>query len=100
MKNNVTGNVDRERVKQIKFSPADVIMFSGSKDNQTSADATENGQATGAMSYAFVKVLTLQPQQSYLSLLQNMRQELISKYSQKPQLSSSHPIDVNLQFIM
>lgn len=100
VKNNVTGNVDRERVKQIKFSPADVIMFSGSKDNQTSADATENGQATGAMSYAFVKVLTLQPQQSYLSLLQNMRQELISKYSQKPQLSSSHPIDVNLQFIM
>ncbi|QLL30893.1 hypothetical protein HG536_0A07080 [Torulaspora globosa] len=100
VKNKVGGNVDRERVKQIKFSPADVIMFSGSKDSQTSADATENGQATGAMSYAFVKVLTLQPQQSYLSLLQNMRQELMSKYTQKPQLSSSHPIDVNLQFIL
>lgn len=100
VKNKVGGNVDRERVMQIKFSPADVIMFSGSKDNQTSADATENGQATGAMSYAFVKVLSLQPQQSYLSLLQNMRQELLSKYSQKPQLSSSHPIDVNLQFIL
>ncbi|SCW03439.1 LAFE_0G10440g1_1 [Lachancea fermentati] len=94
------GDVDRERIKQIKFSAADVIMFSGSKDNQTSADAVENGLATGAMSYAFVKVLSTQPQQSYLSMLQNMRYELSSKYTQKPQLSSSHPINVNLQFLM
>ena len=28
-------------------------MFSGCKDNQTSADAMENGASTGAMSYAF-----------------------------------------------
>lgn len=93
-------NVDRERVKQIKFSPADVIMFSGSKDNQTSADATENGQNTGAMSWAFLTVLSKQPQQSYLSLLQNMRAELSSKYTQKPQLSCSHEIDTNLQFLL
>lgn len=33
-------------------SPADVIMFSGCKDDQTSADAQEAGKATGAMSYA------------------------------------------------
>ncbi|QLG70449.1 hypothetical protein HG535_0A03880 [Zygotorulaspora mrakii] len=100
VKNKVGTNVDRERIVQTKFSPADIIMFSGSKDNQTSADAVENGQATGAMSYAFVKVLGLQSEQSYLSLLQNMRQEMASKYSQKPQLSSSHPIDVNLKFIL
>ena len=31
---------------------ADVIMFSGCKDDQTSADAQEAGRATGAMSYA------------------------------------------------
>ena len=93
-------NVDRERVRQIKFSAADVVMFSGSKDNQTSADAIEDGQNTGAMSYAFIKCLSLQPLQSYLSLLQNMRQELSGKYTQKPQLSASHPMDVNLQFIM
>lgn len=93
-------NVNRERVRQIKFSPADVIMLSGSKDNQTSADSTENGQNTGAMSWAFLNVMTRQPQQSYLSLLQNMRTELSGKYSQKPQLSSSHQIDVNLQFLL
>lgn len=95
-----SNNVDREKVIQLKFSPADVIMLSGSKDNQTSADATENGQSTGAMSWAFLGVMTRQPQQSYLSLLQNMRSELKGKYSQKPQLSSSHQIDVNLQFLL
>ncbi|SCU85057.1 LAMI_0C09978g1_1 [Lachancea mirantina] len=94
------GEIDRERIRQIKFSPADIIMFSGSKDSQTSADAFENGQATGAMSYAFVKVLSTQPQQSFLSMLQNMRYEMSGKYTQKPQLSSSHPINVNLQFLL
>ena len=93
-------NVDRERVRQIKFSPADVIMLSGSKDNQTSADTFADWQNIGAMSHAFISVMTRQPQQSYLSLLQNLRNELAGKYSQKPQLSASHPIDVNLQFIM
>ena len=96
----LTNKSDRQKVIQMKFSPADIIMFSGSKDDQTSADTVEGGQSTGAMSYAFIKVLTNQPQQSYLSLLQNMRAELRGKYSQKPQLSSSHPIDVNLQFVM
>lgn len=100
VKNGMGNNVDRERVRQIKYSPADVIMFSGSKDNQTSADTFEDGQNIGALSHTFIKVLTMQPQQSYLSLLQNMRTELATKYSQKPQLSSSHEIDVNLQFIL
>ncbi|SCV05739.1 LANO_0H14114g1_1 [Lachancea nothofagi CBS 11611] len=95
-----TGNSNRDYVKQVKFSAADIIMISGSKDNQTSADAVENGQASGAMSHAFVKVLSTQPQQTFLSLLQNMRAELSGKYTQKPQLSSSHPINVNLQFLL
>lgn len=99
VKNSMTNNVDRDRVRQYKFSAADVVMFSGSKDDQTSADAVEDGKNIGAMSWAFITVLTQQPQQSYLSLLQNMRQELSGKYTQKPQLSASHPMDVNLQFI-
>jgi len=39
------------KTKQTNTSPADVIMWSGCKDSQTSADATEAGKATGAMSY-------------------------------------------------
>ncbi|RLV89843.1 Metacaspase-1 [Spathaspora sp. JA1] len=89
-----------ELTKKTKTSPADVISLSGCKDDQTSADAKEAGQSTGAMSFAFLSVLKQEPQQSYLSLLQNMRSILQSKYSQKPQLSSSHPIDTNLQFII
>lgn len=37
--------------RQTKTSPADVVMFSGCKDSQTSADTQEAGKATGAMSY-------------------------------------------------
>jgi hypothetical protein len=41
--------------KQSKSSLADVIMLSGCKDGQTSADTNEAGKNTGAMSYALIK---------------------------------------------
>lgn len=88
-----------EYSKQTNTAPCDAISLSGCKDDQTSADSKENGTATGAMSYAFLTVMSQNPNQSYLSLLQNMREILLAKYSQKPQLSASHPIDTNLQFI-
>ncbi|EGV65375.1 Ca(2+)-dependent cysteine protease [Yamadazyma tenuis] len=94
------GSFDEDKVRQMKASPADVISLSGSKDDQTSADASFNGSASGAMSYAFISILSQFPEQSYLSLLNRMRDFLKAKYSQKPQLSSSHPIDMNLKFIM
>lgn len=93
------GNSGRERTIRTKTSPSDCIMFSGCKDTQTSADTFEGGQATGAMSHAFITVMTNNPNQSYLTLLKNMRKQLEEKYEQKPQLSSSHPIDCNLKFI-
>lgn len=49
-----------------KTSSADCISWSGCRDNQTSADASEAGKATGAMSYAFITALTKYPQQSYM----------------------------------
>ncbi|TEB34740.1 peptidase C14 [Coprinellus micaceus] len=85
--------------KATRTSPADVISFSGCKDSQTSADAQEAGQATGAMSYAFVTALTTKHEQSYQELLNNIREILRSKYSQKPQLSSSHPMSTEIAFI-
>ncbi|KAF2008193.1 hypothetical protein P154DRAFT_453704 [Amniculicola lignicola CBS 123094] len=83
-----------------KTSPADVIMWSGSKDTQTSADASIGGEATGAMSYAFIASLKKNPNQSYVQLLNSIRDELEGKYSQKPQLSSSHPLNVDLLYVM
>lgn len=87
-----------DEVRGRNTSLADVIMFSGCKDDQTSADAKEAGRATGAMSYALTTTLREDPDQSYYKLLNNIRQILKDKYSQRPQLSASHPIDVNLEF--
>ena len=107
-----TGDEVYERNKVTKTSPADVIMWSGSKDDQTSyvtapihlqllntdqillysQDAQIAGQATGAMSWAFISALKKNPQQSYVQLLNSIRDELESKYTQKPQLSCSHPL--------
>ncbi|TFK35668.1 peptidase C14, caspase domain-containing protein [Crucibulum laeve] len=85
--------------KATRTSPADVISWSGCKDSQTSADTQEAGNATGAMSFAFTSAISANSQQSYQELLNNIRDILKSKYSQKPQLSSSHPMDTNLMFI-
>jgi metacaspase-1 len=37
-----SGSGAQERARRTKTSPADVIQFSGCKDNQTSADAVES----------------------------------------------------------
>ncbi len=56
------------------------------------ADATIASQATGAMSWAFITAIKQNPQQSYVQLLNSIRDVLQTKYSQKPQLSCSHPL--------
>ncbi|PNP37440.1 hypothetical protein TGAMA5MH_10674 [Trichoderma gamsii] len=83
-----------------RTSSADVIMWSGSKDDQTSADAFVGTEATGAMSWAFISALKRNPKQSYVELLNSVREILETKYTQKPQLSCSHPLDTNLMFVM
>lgn len=100
LKKATSGDDTYKRNLRTKTSPADVIMWSGSKDTQTSSDATIGGQATGAMSWAFINSLKKNPQQSYVQLLNSIRDELEGKYSQKPQLSCSHPLDTNLLYVM
>jgi hypothetical protein len=56
------------------------------------ADASIAGEATGAMSWAFITALRKNPNQSYVQLLNSIRDELEGKYAQKPQLSCSHPL--------
>ncbi|TGJ78309.1 hypothetical protein E0Z10_g10457 [Xylaria hypoxylon] len=95
-----SGEDAHNRAMATKTSAADVIMLSGSKDDQTSADATIASQATGAMSWAFITALKKKPQQSYVQLLNSIRDELATRYTQKPQLSCSHPLNTNLLFVM
>ena len=44
------------------------------------------------MSHAFIKALQQDPKQSYVELLNSIRDILENEYSQKPQLSCSHPL--------
>lgn len=100
LKKATNGDDAYNRTMATKTSPADVVMLSGSKDDQTSADATIASQATGAMSWAFITALKKNPQQSYVQLLNSIRDELQTRYTQKPQLSCSHPLNTNLLFMM
>ncbi|KAH8834214.1 caspase domain-containing protein [Flagelloscypha sp. PMI_526] len=86
--------------RKTKTSAADVIAWSGCKDSQTSADTSVDGEATGAMSWAFRTALTKNPKQSYKQLLNTVHEMLEDKYEQKPQLTSSHPIDTDIMFII
>jgi hypothetical protein len=52
------------------------------------------------MSWAFITALKKNPQQSYVQLLNSIRDELEGKYQQKPQLSCSHPLNVQLLYVM
>lgn len=73
-----------------------VTMFSGCRDDQTSADAAINGTHEGAMSWAFLETMKRIPDPSYLEALQDTRLCLRqSDYTQVPQLSIGMEIDLN-----
>ena len=77
-----------------KSSDAQILLFSGCKDNQTSADAQIEGSNTGAMSWAFLKVLKENNNPPLTELLKQLRTVLQGKYQQIPQMSTAHQIDV------
>ena len=80
---------DREQPKQ-------VWMYSGCRDDQTSADASIAGSHVGAMSWAFLQCMKeFGPDQSYIQVLQNTRTILKGRYSQVPQLSVGYEQDLN-----
>ncbi|KAJ7154500.1 caspase domain-containing protein, partial [Mycena filopes] len=83
------GKLNRHTIAR-KASPADVILLSGCKDG-ASMDAFVDGTAVGAASHAFIKAIEAYPHQSYREFMHNVRLLLYPKFSQKPQLSSSHP---------
>ncbi|KDN35889.1 hypothetical protein RSAG8_11251, partial [Rhizoctonia solani AG-8 WAC10335] len=88
-----------QRTRELRGSEADVVSWAACKDSEKSDDAFEGHEAVGAMSYAFIQALRQKPRQSYRELLNNLRTILRARYQQKPQLSSSHPIDTNNWFI-
>lgn len=73
-----------------------IVVCTDFSDPLGRADATIASQATGAMSWAFITAIKQNPQQSYVQLLNSIRDVLETKYTQKPQLSCSHPMGKSL----
>ncbi|KAJ1918951.1 Ca(2+)-dependent cysteine protease [Mycoemilia scoparia] len=101
----LTADKKIEQARQMKSSMGDVIMFSGCKDTQTSADVKSAGaddlKFVGAMSHAFIESINANPHQTYVQLLQDIRRKLKQKnYTQIPQLSSGRMMNMNTIFIM
>lgn len=97
--NNITMNFNESLLK------GDVVMISGCKDNQTSADAvfydaSNNVIYGGALTYSFLETLKANKYLiNYKNLLQNMRTILKQQgYTQIPQISSGKTLDVNANF--
>jgi len=96
-----------QRVDEIM--PSNVIMFSGCKDSQTSADVSNTasfglpsdagpGGAGGACTNSMIKALHEQSEYTWAGLLKRMREILEGKYTQIPQMSSSKNVDMNTQY--
>lgn len=90
-------NMVQPKQKREKTTKAQVILFSGCKDAQTSADAHIEQKFQGAMTWALLTALKEKPSQTYAELLGNCR-KLLSKYSQTPQMSSGKEFDMNQMF--
>jgi len=90
----------RKKNIEANETSADVIMFSGCKDDQTSADTRVQGEAIGAMSYALVQTLKKNNNKrlTYTALLQQMRHVLEGKYTQVPQMSAGRKLILNHPF--
>jgi hypothetical protein len=56
----------------------------------------QNGQSTGALSWALMQALQAIPNGTYVQILKETRRLLYGKYTQVPQLSVGFPIDLNI----
>lgn len=97
--NNSSNNNNNKDVT-VNTTLGDVIQFSGCRDDQTSADACIGGEATGVMSWSFIKSFEVYGyNQTYVQLLNNTRTQLKKgNYSQVPQMSTGHRMNMNTTF--
>jgi Caspase domain len=86
---------------KVRTTLADVIQFSGCRDDQTSADASIGGESTGAMSWSLVQSFEQHGlEMTYVDLLNSMRSNLQGKYTQVPQMSTGHRMNMKTSFKM
>jgi hypothetical protein len=74
---------------------ADVILFSGCEDSQTSADAFDKYQAGGAMTQSFIRAYQDNPMATYPDFMAGIHRHLKKRgFHQRPQLTASQQFDV------
>ena len=87
--------------KKERETNGNIIMISGCRDNQTSADAYINLKYQGAMTWAFLDTVKKNPNLSWKDLITTMRSSLkTSKYEQIPQLSSGKKLDLTTKICL
>ena len=86
--------------KQTK-TRGEVVMISGCKDDQTSADSYISGKYQGAMTNSFLYVTREYPYLTYEDLVRKLRANLKEdKYDQIPCLSSGQSLKLTSQFVV
>ena len=87
------------RNNKYKKTSGECIMISGCQDNQQSADAYMEGKFQGAMTYAFLEIISSGPK-TYSQLITGMRHLLKNKgYDQIPNLSSGKELNLSKQVL-
>mmetsp|Transcript_10865 Transcript_10865/g.23867 ORF Transcript_10865/g.23867 Transcript_10865/m.23867 type:complete len:323 (-) Transcript_10865:489-1457(-) len=109
-----SGDEPSQKDRAIGLIPSTVVMISGCRDSQTSADVCNveqfclpdtAGKAGGAFTSALLRVLyhdeqTPESDMSYIQVLEGIRDQLDDDYTQVPQLSSSRPSDLDSPFVL
>ncbi|KAJ3030844.1 UNVERIFIED_CONTAM: hypothetical protein HDU68_007619 [Siphonaria sp. JEL0065] len=93
-----SGGYQEESFNENSGAPKMVFCLSGCRDEQTSADTSFNGKASGALTYAILSALRANMNLSYEELLVQLREFMKGEYSQIPQLSCGIAVDPNSPF--
>ena len=81
---------------RVKALEGNVLMLSGCRDDQTSADAYISGQSQGALTASIISALNKTSRPRYSKFLNLVRRYLKERrYTQVPQLSSGRSINLS-----
>jgi hypothetical protein len=99
-----SGMLEGPKITNHVETEGNIVMISGCRDNQTSADTIEENpitgklQAQGAMTWALLKMVSEQKNLTFRSLLNGIYQKIGGFYDQVPQLAFGRNINIDSVF--
>lgn len=73
-----------------------IVVFSGSRDGEISTDTMVGDEVMGSMTSTFIETFNQTPKRSYESFIRSLRQNIIPRSSQVPQMSSGRLFDTSI----